>query len=377
MPRMIITEKTSASPAGTGCGTKPRSVSSPLPTPTNPTPPDLTSSHPPLPTPPPTVTLQPEDGPERLDLLYMNGDSEDEDDLFTLSTTSSQVLGPSGSSPRGQKVGDDVEDKLAKLRAELERDMWGEGEVGEEERGGGCEDGGRCVTQLLHMVGEEEGEERGGGEECGDGGLFVTEEGDGGEGWCVDGGTLTGLHTLREEDEEDEDETDAAKNQPTEPISLKDSSNDTPPQLPPRDVTDGGMFSRPPPPPPTQEPEEEEVVFRGLVPLSCRCYYGREEEMKALKGTAEPVLTQAVALVHSSLGQWEFYLMPTHPQQHDDSFKPNFFSFSFSLREAGAAVRHVLSDSVSDPSERGDAAGAGVSLFPRRSPSPPRSLPLP
>ena len=234
----------------------------------------------------------------------MNGDSEDEDDLFTLSTTSSQVLGPSGSSPGGHKVGDDVEDKLAKLRAELERDMWGEGEVGEGERGGRCEDGGMCVTQLLHVVGEEEGEEGGEGGECGDGGLFVTEEGDGGEGWCVDGGAFTGLHTLREEDEEEEDETDAAKNQTTEPISLKDSSNDTPPQLPPRDVPDGGMFSRPPPPPPTQEPEEEEVVvFHGLIPLSCRCYYGREEEMKSLKGTAEPVLSQAVALVHSSLGQ--------------------------------------------------------------------------
>ena len=33
--------------------------------------------------------------------------------------------------------------------------------------------------------------------------------------------------------------------------------------------------------------------------------------MKSLKATAEPVLSQAVALFHSSLGQWILYLVAT------------------------------------------------------------------
>ena len=252
----------------------------------------------------------------RLDLLYLNSDSENEDELFTLSTSSSLVVGPTDLPPGGQnEVGGDArgqdegEDKLSMLRAELESCVSGKNEEGGVEGGGGeCEDGGRCVTQLLHLVGMEEKGEEGGGE-CGYGGSFGgTEEGeDGGGGWCVDGGRLTQLHVLREEEEEEDGET-AAKDQPDRPnLAREGSSND---QRLQRDVPDGGMFSRPPPPP--QEPEEEEeVVFSSLVPLSCRCYYGREEEMKSLKSTAEPVLEQAVALVHSSLGQWRLYLVPT------------------------------------------------------------------
>ena len=238
----------------------------------------------------------------RLDLLYLNSDSENEDELFTLSTSSSLAVGPTDLPPGGQngvsgdvRGQDDGEDKLAMLRAELESCVSEEG--GEEGGGGECEDGGRCVTQLLHLVGmEEEGEEVGG--ECGDGG---TEEGeDGGGGLCVDGGRLAQLHVLREEEEEGE--TDA-KDQPDRPNFTREgsSSDDQRPQM---DVPDGAMFSRPPPPPPQDPEEEEDVVFSSLVPLSCRCYYGREEETKSLKATAEPVLEQAVALVHSSLGQW-------------------------------------------------------------------------
>ena len=139
----------------------------------------------------------------------MNSDSDNEDELFTLSTSSSLVVGPTDSAPRGQngdvtRGQEEGEDKLAELRAELERDfmMKSVEEEGEEEGGGGgCEDGGRCVTQLLDVVGKEEGEGEEGGGECGDGGSFVTEAGDEGEGWCVDGSMLTQLHTLREEEE--------------------------------------------------------------------------------------------------------------------------------------------------------------------------------
>ena len=219
----------------------------------------------------------------------MNSDSENEDDdLFILSATSSRV--PPDLAPGGQNGGNSGgEDKLARLRAELEREMRREGE--EEE--GECEDGGRFMTQLLHVVSEgEEGEEGEGGEQYLNDGKR-----------CVDGGKLTVLGAKKE------DETTAtAEASPNEANLPGAASNNDPP----RDVTDGAMFSRPPPREEREEEEEEEVVvFRGLIPLSCRCYYGREEEMKSLKATAEPVLAQAVALIHSFLGQWTLHLVPT------------------------------------------------------------------
>ena len=56
------------------------------------------------------------------------------------------------------------------------------------------------------------------------------------------------------------------------------------PLLPPQDLTDGGMLSRPHPLPEEEEEEEEEVMFPGLVPLSCRCYYGNDEENEITQG---------------------------------------------------------------------------------------------
>jgi hypothetical protein len=89
-----------------------------------------------------------------------------------------------------------------------------------------------------------------------------------------------------------------------------------PPQLLSFDLPDGTVFSRPPPPPSKpeeEEEEEEEVVFPGLFPLSCRCYYGDEEKMKELKEGAELVLTQAVAMIHSSLDKLEQVFTSCYP----------------------------------------------------------------
>ena len=302
MPKIIIQEKVSNQKKESQSGPE-RLPSPPLSVqpPSNHTPTELTSSHP-TPSHPHTVTTPAEEDSAGLDLLYMNSDSEEEeeeDDFFTLSTDPVEDklppvpsdLPPSGLPPgihegsNNDRGRDEGEDKLARLRAELEREIAGSCESGEGVRGdevreeGGCEDGGKLATQLLHMV--DEGEEG-----MGESGEGVMSE----DGVCGDGGRLTQLHTLLEEPSEEEEQSD------------NNIGRDHAPPLPPRDSTDGGAFSRPPPPP--EEPtEEEEVVFRSLVPLSCRCYYGMEEELKALKTTAEPVLVQAVTLIHSSLGE--------------------------------------------------------------------------
>lgn len=299
---------------------------------------------------PPTITLQPsppqqslEDDLTHLDLLYMNSESENEDELFTLSTstadTKSQVKywnprnGPmdTTSPPGGQIFNErspelkaqesNVEDKLQMLRAELERGLEEDGDSegfcengeswvaqvylvdeGEEEgEGGDCEDGGQLMTQLLHVVEvKEEGIED---SVCGDGGKCVTEQHEDGEG-CEDGGKfVTKLHHTIAEGDRDRTEgaTVPSMDRPiTQTTGNQQRSHDLSHDLP-----DGGMFSRPNHPSDTlieEEEEEEIVVFPGLVPLSCRCYYSNNEEMKSLKATAEPVLTQAIAMIHSSLG---------------------------------------------------------------------------
>ena len=91
-------------------------------------------------------------------------------------------------------------------------------------------------------------------------------------------------------------------------------TDEQPPPLPSRnpipsaDLPDGGMLSRPPPLLDEEEEEEEEVVFLGLPPLSCRGHYGDEEKMRALRESAEPVLAQVVPMIHASLSELHLYV---------------------------------------------------------------------
>ena len=335
LPRMVIQLK-SPSPDIRPDSDK---VSSPVELPPHPTVPDLTSSHPPLPTvtsPPHIVTTQADEGSGGVDLLYMNSDSEDED-FFTMSAVIDEeglppvpsALPPmewNGDNDEGDWNGDGENgdqqnvgrDKLAWLRAELEREMAGDssdpGEceglvTGEGETGGQCEDGGRFMTQLLHTV--SRGDEGGESGECGDSERCVTtanrpeaaaggEAAGEGEGGCSDGGQFTQLHDLGERGDTPDTPSELTRDLAEQPDTIS--------QLSAQDMPDGAMFSRPDPLPATDSKhareEEEQVEFTGLVPLSCRCYYGLEEEMKCLKSTAEPVLAQAITLIHYSLGDY-------------------------------------------------------------------------
>ena len=354
----------------------------------------------------------------------MNNESETEDDdLFTLSCAHSDThseapnWNPSGgqsdihpppgpgdrnfnSKPPEDSCREDLSgeggDRLARLRAELTRELRG--------RSSSCEDGGKCVTQ-LHMVlpGEEGGARMEGGgagmEEGGarmEGGGAGMEEGgagveggahmdkgkrgvtrrhtlgeDGGAwesdvrergGACVDGGRcVTQVHVVTEEggagephphqltsaDREGGVNTTIAP--PTYDNLYTSADNlarhmqghsvewEGPLQLPTFDLPDGTVFSRPPPPPSNpeeeEEEEEEEVVFPGLFPLSCRCYYGDEEKMKELKEGAELVLTQAVAMIHSSLSEGFSIHLLLHTLSHSPSsllsIHPTFSLSSF------------------------------------------------
>lgn len=319
--------------------------------------PPVASSHPPtFPSPhPPTVTVHPpiNRDPSHLDLFY-EGEDED-DDLFLLSDGGNLPPGdpnfnkdPLKSTHSRDQV--EVDDKLERLRRELEQEI--------KERSPTCEDGGRlytCVHEVLEEGGAYErrgrsvtpirtvGEE---GEASEDGGRCVTDDGGVSEneglgvegGVCEDGGKcVTQLLMVREggvpdgarqsandsfAHEDNGSGKDKGRDTTTIPTPhYKDLYTDADAlarhlqkhkekQLSvPQDLPDGGMLSRPqPPPPPVDTEEEEEVVFPGLVPLSCRCYYGDEEKMKELKQNAEAVLTQAVSIIRSSLGEFPSYL---------------------------------------------------------------------
>ena len=389
-----------------------KEMSQTLLSPSQPTPQDdSTSSHPPTVTPsqlptitsppshPPTVTVDQSsvDNFSHLDLLGMNSESENEDDeLFTLSNSNHFPPGDRNFTSDLPRYGED-DDKLQQLRAELERDV--EQSLGE--------DGGRCVTQVHAVLDEEEEEERV-GVACKDGGRFVTQlhnVGEGGGSACGDGGRcVTQLHELRE----DLDKTGPSPTQYSDIYANADDLARHMQQvrelpLPPNDLPDGGLISRPPPPSEEGNEEEEEVVFPGLVPLSCRCYYSDEEEMKSLKAMSEPVLAQTLAMIHSSLSKTLIGddlsngcspfshlppsvspLSPLSPSSPSlsPSLPPPSLSLSLSLpslptcRETGAAIHQLLSNSLLLSSERGVSVGTGVSLLPGHPPAAPRHLPL-
>lgn len=330
------------------------------------------SSHPPtFPSPhPPTVTVHPPivRDASHLDLFY---EDEDDDDLFTLSTDIKSdgppnknlkgdhlesKLPPGGQNfnknpLEGNHSGGQIfsgDDKLGKLRRELEQEI--------RERSASCEDGGEFVT-CVHAVLEEGGvfENRGWsvtpirtiGEErgtCEDGGRCVTqvhvvrEEG----GACEDGGRcVTQLHMVNEEgigqdvtakdsiakcSDRDKGTTASTIPSPHDVYTNADvlamylqthKEGQEEKLMPSQDLPDGAMLSRPiPPPAPAPEPEEEEeVVFPGLVPLFCRCYYGDEEKMKELKDNAGSILTQAISVIHSALSESSKYCHHRHDEK--------------------------------------------------------------
>ena len=285
----------------------------------------------------------------------MNSESEnEEDDLFTLSNVHSDAqlevenLSPSGGhtdtnlppglgdhnfngkppNDGGHEKEDGVSggggDRLERLRAELMQGL--------RERDSGCEDRGKGQLHTV-LAGEEGGarmdeEQRGVAQRHAPGEDGGSRESDARElgGACGDG---TRVHTVGEEgrageprpDQWTSPDGDGGANITIAPPAYGDLYTDADDlarhmqshseeqqrgmQLPTLDLPDGTVFSRPPPPSSTtEEEEEEEVVFPGLFPLSCRCYYGDEDKMKELKERAELVLTQSVSMIHSSLGEF-------------------------------------------------------------------------
>ena len=307
---------------------------------------------------PPTITVATEEDSSHLDLFYLDNDRED-DDLLALSTNESQpealssqdsksnsLLPPgglkfsNGSPGRGASAGapgegregmeetsggeggrggggggggggEGMDDKLERLRLELMR------EVRERESPSGSEEGGRSG---------EDARERQGQGSTGEEGREMEEEEEEEDSTTCDYGSPslpTGgqdyapypqTDSSHEAAQNGERSTSGSRHNHlyanAEDIanflrSRGEKDNQPVVVFPPRDLPDGGMFSRPPPPPEEEEEEEEEeVVFPSLPPLTCQAHLGNEEKMRGLMESAVSALAQVVPMIHSSLSEW-------------------------------------------------------------------------